>query len=64
MLNKYLVNTLLTLTNTSCFRFLKHLLKKSVKIQPKKEFTTDHCMFGAANLSQPRKCNRTAACYG
>ena len=47
---KYLVNTLLKL-NVNIFSsfFLELVHKKGVKMPPKKEFTTEHCMFGTTN---------------
>ena len=42
--------------------FLEFFHKKGVKMQPKKEFTTKLCVFGANSLRQPRKFYTTAVC--
>ena len=44
--------------------FFLNFTQKSVKMQPKKGFTTKHHMFGATNLRQPRKFYTHAVCDG
>ena len=64
---KYTINThkyTMKTKNSFSLHFLELLQKKSVKMRPKKEFTTKQCMFRSTNLRQPRKFYITAGCDG